>query len=44
VRVIKLKGDNTIASVARINTDEPEDEVVEGESTENLDNKENNLE
>ncbi len=41
VRVIKLKGDNTIASVARINTDETEDETVEGE---NLDNKENNLE
>ncbi|MCF6357332.1 MAG: DNA gyrase subunit A [Draconibacterium sp.] len=41
VRVIKLKGDNTIASVARINIDEAEDETVDGE---NLDNKENNLE
>ena len=45
VRVIKLKGENTIASVARINIDEDEvegeEDIVEGENT---DNKENNLE
>jgi len=44
VRVIKLKGENTIASVARINIDETEDEVAEDEGIDNIDNKENNLE
>ena len=36
VKVIKLKGENTIASVARINTEETE--------SENVDNEDNNLE
>lgn len=43
VRVIKLKGENTIASVARINTDEEETEDAENIDSENIDNKENNL-
>ena len=43
VRVIKLKGENTIASVARINTEE--DKVDEGSAeSEDISNEENNLE
>ncbi len=44
VRVIKLKNENTIASVARINTNETEESEIEGIEHENTDTKENNLE
>ncbi len=44
VRVIKLKGENTIASVARIKSEENEVEDAENIDSENIDSKENNLE
>ncbi len=38
VRVINLKGEDRIASVARVSIDEAEEELPEGESTENEEN------